>query len=228
MHRSGLPLLVLLVLSLNDVASALTFKSDGTVIQNDGTVVQSPKDSVAANAAKKAKAEAEAAKTDTISNNQQIVNNTPDWCLNLPQSNLAIYRCGIGESNNLNMARNRATLDAKRALADQIDREISSRMEDFLQSSGTGANEQIRQRSEVITKNVTVAAKLTGYKEVYSESQSVGTQFIHYVLIGYPIAVANEDLLNQIKEDEVLSTTEAADAAIADLEAEILKKVSGS
>ena len=228
MHRSGLPLLVLLVLSLNDVASALTFKSDGTVIQNDGTVVQSPKDSVAANAAKKAKAEAEAAKTDTISNNQQIVNNTPDWCLNLPQSNLAIYRCGIGESSNLNMARNRATLDAKRALADQIDSEISSRMEDFLQSSGTGANEQIRQRSEVITKNVTVAAKLTGYKEVYSESQSVGTRFIHFVLIGYPIAVANKDLLNQIKKDEVLSTTEAADAAIADLEAEILKKISGS
>ena len=72
------------------------------------------------------------------------------------------------------------------------------------------------------------SVKLTGYKEVYSESQSVGTRFIHYVLIGYPIAVANEDLLNQIKEDEVLSTTEAADAAIADLEAEILKKVSGS
>ena len=228
MYRSGLPLLVLLVLSLNGVASALTFKSDGTVIQNDGTVVQSPKDSVAAKAAKKAKAEAEAAKSETISNNQQIVNNTPDWCLNLPQSDLAIYRCGIGESSNLNMARNRATLDAKRALADQIDSEISSRMEDFLQSSGTGADEQIRQRSEVITKNVTVAAKLTGYKEVYSESQSVGTRFIHFVLIGYPIAVANKDLLNQIKKDEVLSTTEAADAAIADLEAEILKKISGS
>ena len=228
MHRSGFSLLVLLVLSFNGVASALTFKSDGTVIQNDGTIVQSPKDNVAAKAAKKAKAEAEAAKTETISNNQKIVNKTPDWCLNLPQSNLAIYRCGIGESSNLNMARNRATLDAKRALADQIDSEISSRMEDFLQSSGTGANEQIRQRSEVIAKNVTVAAKLTGYKEVYSESQSVGTRFIHFVLIGYPIAVANKDLLNQIKKDEVLSTTEAADAAIADLEAEILKKISGS
>ena len=228
MFRAVFSYLVGLILSLSGGAHALTFKSDGSVIQNDGTVVQSPNDSVAAKAAKKAKAEAQATKTETISNNQQIVNNTPDWCLNLPQSNLAIYRCGIGESNNLNMARNRATLDAKRALADQIDSEISSRMEDFLQSSGTGANEQIRQRSEVITKNVTVAAKLTGYKEVYSESQSVGTQFIHYVLIGYPIAVANEDLLNQIKEDEVLSTTEAADAAIADLEAEILKKVSGS
>ena len=68
------------------------------------------------------------------------------------------------------MARNRATLDAKRVLADRIDSQIYSRMEDFLQTSGTGKNEQICQRSEVITKNVTVAAKLTGYKEIYPES----------------------------------------------------------
>ena len=54
---------------------ALTFKSDGSVIQNDGTVVQSPNDSVAAKAAKK-ETEAQATKTETISNNQQIVNNT--------------------------------------------------------------------------------------------------------------------------------------------------------
>ena len=46
--------MVLLVLSLNGVASALTFKSDGTVIQNDGGS-PSPKDSVAAKAAKKAR-----------------------------------------------------------------------------------------------------------------------------------------------------------------------------
>ena len=228
MHKAVLTLLVGLMLSLGGGASALTFKSDGSVVQDDGTVVRGPKESPAAKAAQKAEAEAEAAKSETISNNQQIVADTPDWCLNLPQSNLAIYRCGIGESNNLTMARNRATLDAKRALADQIDSQISSRMEDFLQTSGTGENEQIRQRSEVITKNVTVAAKLTGYKEVHSESQSVGTKFIHYTLIGYPIVNANQDLLNQIKEDEVLSTTEAADAAIAELEAEILKNISGS
>ena len=228
MHTVVLTSLLGLMLSLGGGASALTFKSDGSVVQNDGTIVRGAKESPSVQAAQKAADEAQAVATERISNNQQIVNNTPDWCLNLPQSNLAIYRCGIGESNNLNMARNRATLDAKRALADQIDSQISSRMEDFLQTSGTGKNEQIRQRSEVITKNVTVAAKLTGYKEVYSESQSVGTRFIHFVLIGYPIAVANKDLLNQIKKDEVLSTTEAADAAIADLEAEILKKISGS
>ena len=96
MYRAVFTLLVGLMLSLGGGASALTFKSDGSVVQDDGTVVRGPKESPAAKAAQKAEAEAEAAKSETISNNQQIVADTPDWCLNLPQSNLAIYRCGIG------------------------------------------------------------------------------------------------------------------------------------
>ena len=217
MYKAVLTLLVGLMLSLGGSASALTFKSDGSVVQNDGTVVRGPSTT-----------EAEKSKTETILKNQQIVIKTPDWCLNLPESNIALYKCGVGESKNLNMARNRATLDAKRGLADQIDSEISSRMEDFLEASGTGDNEEIKQRSEIVTKNVTVAAQLTGYKEVFSETQSIGSKFIHYVLIGYPVGQANQTLVNQIKADEVLSTTEAADDAIAELEAEIMKKYSGS
>ncbi len=217
MYRTLVTLLLGMMLLAGGSASALTFKSDGSVVQSDGTVVRGPSTT-----------EAEKSKTETILKNQQIVIETPDWCLNLPESNIALYKCGVGESKNLNMARNRATLDAKRGLADQIDSEISSRMEDFLEASGTGDNEEIKQRSEIVTKNVTVAAQLTGYKEVFSETQSIGSKFIHYVLIGYPVGQANQTLVNQIKADEVLSTTEAADDAIAELEAEIMKKYSGS
>ncbi len=159
---------------------------------------------------------------------ETIVSNMPDWCLSLPSSDMALYKCGIGESSNLNMARNRAALDAKRGLADSIDSQISSRMEDFLKATGTSDNEEIRQRSEVVTKNVTVEAQLVGYKEIKAETQSVGAKFLHYVLLEYPIGQANQALLTKIREDEVLSTTEAADEAMAELEAEIEKKRSGS
>ena len=164
----------------------------------------------------------------TLTTEETIVSNMPDWCLNLPSSEVALYRCGIGESSDLNMARNRAVLDAKRGLADSIDSQISSRMEDFLKATGTGDNEEIRQRSEVVTKNVTVEAQLIGYKETKAETQSVGSKFLHYVLLEYPIGQANQALLTKIKEDEVLSTTEAADKAMAELEAEIENKRSGS
>jgi len=43
------------------------------------------------------------------------------------------------------------------------------------------------------------------------------------VLVEYPIGRANQALLNKIQQDEILSTQEAADAAIAELEAEIEK-----
>ena len=159
---------------------------------------------------------------------EQIVSDIPDWCMELPSSDFALYACGIGNSGSLTMARNRATLDAKRQLADSIDSQISSRMEDFLDSIGTSDNEEIRQQSEIVTRNVTIEAQLTGYKQTKSESQNVGTKFQHYVLIEYPIGQANQALLNKIQQDEILSTQEAAEAAMAELEAEIEKKRSGS
>ena len=165
---------------------------------------------------------------ETEEANDQIVSDMPDWCSQLPASDFALYACGIGNSVNLTMARNRATIDAKRQLADSIDSQISSRMEDFLDSIGTGDSEQVRQQSEVVTRNVTVEAQLIGYKQRKSETQNVGAKFQHYVLIEYPIGQANQALLNRIQQDEILSTQEAADAAMADLEAEIEKKRNGS
>ena len=87
-------------------------------------------------------------KKEAIEKQQQKVEKTvskvPKWCLKLPKSNFALYRCGFGESTNMNMSRNRAILDAKRLLADAIDSEISSRMDDFLKSTGLSSNEQIK------------------------------------------------------------------------------------
>ena len=97
-------------------------------------------------------------------------------------------------------------LDAKRLLADSIDSEISSRMEDFLKSTGTSSNELVKQASEIVTKNTTVEAKLVGYKQVKTEAVSMNDKFQFYVLLEYPIGQANQALLNQIKKDEILST----------------------
>ena len=154
----------------------------------------------------------------------KTVSSIPKWCLNPPLSNLALSACGTGESSNMNMARNRAILDAKRLLADTIDSEISSRMEDFLKSTGTSSNESVKQASEIVTKNTTIEAKLIGYKQAKTEAISINGKFQFYVLLEYPIGQANQALLNQIKKDEILSTQKDADKAMAELEAEIEKR----
>ena len=155
---------------------------------------------------------------------EETVNNIPKWCLNPPISDFALAACGAGESASMNMARNRAIIDAKRQLADSIDSEISSRMEDFLKSTGMDTNEQVKQASEIVTKNTTVQAKLIGYKQTKTDAFSMNGKFQFYVLIEYPIGKANQALLNQIKKDAVLSTQKDADKAMAELEAEIEKR----
>ena len=152
---------------------------------------------------------------------KETVSKIPSWCLKMPKSNFALYRCGFGESTNMNMSRNRAILDAKRLLADSIDSEISSRMEDFLKSTGTSENEQVKQASEIVTKNTTVEAKLLGYKQINTAVISMQGKYQFYVLLEYPIGKANQTLINQIKNNEILSTQKDADKAMADLEKEI-------
>jgi hypothetical protein len=152
------------------------------------------------------------------------VDDIPDWCLNVPMNDFALAACGTGESASMNMARNRAILDAKRQLADSIDSEISSRMEDFLKSTGMGSNEQVKQASEIVTKNTTIQAKLIGYKQTKTKAFSRGNKYQFFVLLEYPIGQANQALLNKIKQDEVLSTQKDADKAMAELEAEINKR----
>ena len=155
---------------------------------------------------------------------EKTVDSIPKWCLNPPMSDYALSACGTGESSNMNMARNRAILDAKRRLADSIDSEISIRMEDFLKTTGMGSNEQVKQASEIITKNTTIQAKLIGYKQTKTDAVSMDGKYQFYVLIEYPVGDANKALLNQIKQDDVLSTQKDADKAMAELEAEIEKR----
>ena len=124
----------------------------------------------------------------------------------------------------MNMAKSRALLSAKRDLVDTFQSYVSTKMEDFIKTTGTGANEKVKQASEIVTKNISVETKLTGYKQKKTEVLSIDGKYQFYILLEYPIGQANQALLNQIKKDEILSTQKDADKAMAELEAEIEKR----
>ena len=151
------------------------------------------------------------------------VDNIPKWCLNPPVSDFALAACGSGESASMNMAKSRAILRAKREIADMVDSKISARMNDFNKATGMGSNEQVQEASKIVIKNTTIEAQLIGYKQTKIDAQSLNGKYKFYVLLEYPLGEANQALLNQIKNDEVLSTQKNADKAMADLEADIEK-----
>ena len=154
----------------------------------------------------------------------KTVSSIPQWCLNPPQSDLAFSACGFGNSSNMNMAKSRALLSAKRDLVDTFKSYVSTKMEDFIKTTGTSANEQVKQASEIVTKNISVETKLTGYRQKKTEVFSIDGKYQFYILLEYPVGQANQALLDQIKKDEILSTQKDADKAMAELEAEIEKR----
>jgi hypothetical protein len=159
-------------------------------------------------------------------NNKKVktaVDNIPQWCLSPPVSDFALAACGSGESASMNMAKSRAILRAKREIADMVNSMISARMNDFNKATGMGSNEQVKEASEIVIKNTTIEAQLIGYKQTKIDAQSLNGKYKFYVLLEYPLGEANQALLNQIKNDEVLSSQKNADKAMADLEADIEK-----
>ena len=152
---------------------------------------------------------------------QETKSNIPDWCVVLPTEVDHIYACGVAKSDNLNFARRRAVLDAKRQLADAINGRISSVMNDFVASTSSGANESIQRRSESITRNVIEETGLWGYEQIGSDTQAENNKFRHYVLMRFPIGRAQMRLLAKIRDDDTLYGQAKAKQKIAELEGSI-------
>ena len=152
---------------------------------------------------------------------QETKSNIPDWCVVLPTEVDHLYACGVAKSDNLNFARRRAVLDAKRQLADAINGRISSVMNDFVASTSSGANESIQRRSESITRNVIEETGLWGYEQIGSDTQAEDNKFRHYVLMRFPIGRAQMRLLAKIRDDDTLYGQSKAKQKIAELEGSI-------
>jgi len=152
---------------------------------------------------------------------QETKSNIPDWCVVLPTEVDHLYACGVAKSDNLNFARRRAVLDAKRQLADAINGRISSVMNDFVASTSSGANESIQRRSESITRNVIEETGLWGYEQIGSDTQAENNKFRHYVLMRFPIGRAQMRLLAKIRDDDTLYGQAKAKQKIAELEGSI-------
>ncbi len=129
----------------------------------------------------------------------------PDWCSVLPTEKDHLYACGVAKSNNLNFARRRALLDAKRQLADIINGRISSLMIEFVASSNDTQNNEINEKSRMVTQNLIAETGLWGYEQIGSETDVVDRAYRHFVLVRFPIGRASMRLLGKIRNDDVLS-----------------------
>jgi len=173
------PAVVMALVLVLPEAQALTFKTDGSVVQNDGTVVQGT--AAAPTPASPASSLAKPPKSTSQSATPAIAaGRIPDWCASPPENTIfRVSACGTAASTSLSMAKSRALLDAKRQLADVVNGAI-----EFANASVVSSATEV---------------PIRGYRRLSEETLTIKGQMHHFVLLQMEIGPA-ADLMTKSLE----------------------------
>ena len=158
---------------------------------------------------------------------EQQISDVPKWMLNLPTSQDAFYSAGTAVSGDMQIAIDKATINAKRTLADRIGGELSSQMKMFVMESGEqGSTDVVMLNVEQVTKNIIARVNVAGYIPEEVKVTHQGTGYRVYTLLKYPVGEANRLMMMQIKKNNALLAKVRSTKSFKELEEAVeLKKI---
>ena len=159
--------------------------------------------------------------SDSVSEARKDSREIPNWFLEPPVEEEALYSTGVARSSDMQMGMDRAMLAAKRDLAGQINNRLSSKMKEFVSEVGQGGNTALNREVSTITKNVVTEVNLAGYRRTKSKMVSEGKNYRVFVLLRYPIDETNRMLFEQINGNNKIKSVVETSKAFQDLEKEI-------
>ena len=166
--------------------------------------------------------EAETQKEETKAKTaKQTVEELPDWFVKPPTDVDSVYSAGTATSPDIQLAVDKAVLNAKRTLADSINGVLSSKMKELIAEIGSNEDKEVVSEVERVTTNLITEVNVSGYTQADSKILPQGSQYRVYVLLRYPIGKANRILVDQVKKSRVLEAKLRASKAFAELEKDI-------
>lgn len=141
----------------------------------------------------------------------------PDWYINPPKTDGYIYAAGTATSSDLQFAVDKAILNAKYQLADQMNGKVSGKQKDFITETAGG---QASNTAERATSNIVADIALPAYQVTQRKVVPVDTQFRSYVLLQFAVAQAPQQTASAAPTPAALQTQ--AEAAQRDLQSDLL------
>lgn len=138
------------------------------------------------------------AKTEAL---QDRVAEIPDWFIDIPQSDHAVYSVGSGRSPSLDMALTKAALSAKRQLADRIAGELSEIIREFATEMGTADDPVVIEELERATQNFVKRVPVHGYRVANKSVQVDRGAYVAYILLEYGDEEINKVLRRQLERE---------------------------
>ena len=140
---------------------------------------------------------------------RKTLKNAPKWFMNTPEKEGYRYTTATATSQDMQLAVNKARLDAAQNLAGQVSSEMNGLVKRAQEETGLGGDSDlIDQFSQ--TQEQVIATSLKDWKvsekEIQEEKSNNQRIYRAYVLIEWDEGAANKRLLQKIKEDEKLYT----------------------
>jgi hypothetical protein len=152
---------------------------------------------------------------------KDVVEQTPPWYAAPPTDTANMYAVGTAVSSDMQFALDKASLNAKRALADQVRGKLSADMKDYLEESGGAIQPASAVRGERVVHDVVTDVDLNGYEVAQRKVIAAGTGFRAFILIRYPISAAAHQVVAAVHQDDTDGMKLRATKAFTDLEREI-------
>lgn len=146
----------------------------------------------------------------------------PEWYLNPPQAEDAIYQAGDALKSSMALAKDAADARARDAIARTLEVKVTNMMKDFMQQSGLGDDSESLEFTSNVSKQVANTV-LRGCKIVKREMKTEGSQYHGYSLAEYNLNSLVQETLNEARKQKALYNEAKANLSFEELEKEIEK-----
>jgi hypothetical protein len=142
-----------------------------------------------------------------VEKTRSAADQAPDWYMNPPKGDGVVYATGTATSTDLQFAVDKAVLNAKYQLADQMAGKVSGKQKDFITETVGGQHSGTAERA---TSNVVADIALPAYQVVQRKVIPADTQFRSYVLLQFATASAAPAPQQQASAAGIQKQAEAA------------------
>ena len=146
----------------------------------------------------------------------------PEWYSNIPSDPNYLFAANTATSQDLQLAVDKATTSARAEIGRQVEVRIQGLQKKFDEETGVGQDAQLLQMFTQASKTV-VSTSLSGSRIKYQKQLKDANVWRAYVLVEYPIGAANQQLMQQIKNQEQLYTRFRASQTFKELDDEVNK-----
>ncbi len=149
---------------------------------------------------------------------------TPDWFNVKPKKDGYIYTTSVATSRDYQTSISKATVDARKQLAETLDSEVKGVTDRVIEETGLGADSEFTDNftntAEIIVARTIQGAEVTNQETVEVKSDE-GDIFRSYILLEYDHGYQQKQLLDAIKADKVLHDQLRASELLDEMEEKV-------